>query len=699
MTDTSDDGERLHHLLDRWEAAHKAGRRLSAEALCADDPGLTSVLQEQIDALLEIGSFVDDWEAPARPALPEQIGPYRVLRELSRGGSAVVYLCQQTLPQRQVALKILQPARAVGKLSERFRREIQLLATLHHPGIAQIYDAGIADLGQGPQPYFTMEWIQGQRLNAFVRSRRSEDWSLRDSLELMVKVCEAIELAHENGIIHRDLKPANILVSEAGQPKVLDFGIARIQRRDATASDPTTVTEVMLGTPPYMSPEQFAEGSRAVDARSDVYSLGVILYELLTGRLPYKLEGSSIVQAGRIVRESVPVPAGRIHRPLRGDLETILAKALAKDPDDRYQSVAALSADMRHYLAGEPIAARRIGPLGQLWRWGRANPRSALLGATALASLLLACTVSLYFGTLAKRHAHDLEVSVEGLRRERTRADRQAGLARQHSQDLAAAKSQLEQEVQRLRRSVMNATLMRASDHTASDPLVAASLLLDEDLCPADLRGFAWNLLYRQTQREVGRIQAHDDEVVALDVSADGTTLATAGLDGKLRIWQCDSLKPIASFEADIGGKTRIALDATGNRLLAITAEGKVLLASVAQRQIVKEPHARSARATRVAFSPQGRWLAIGEESGNVRVWETDLSGTARVFKTGSARIVGLRFGAEDRQLVGVARDGVIYEWAVEPGTLDNQDQLPLQRLLHVAIDPSLILQRKVDIA
>jgi serine/threonine protein kinase len=263
-----------------------------------------------------------------------------------------VYEAEQDQPRRAVALKVIKPGLVSSELLRRFEQESQALARLQHPAIAQIYEAGTADAGFGPQPFFAMELVRGQSLLDADQRRLS----VRQRLELMVKICEGVQHAHQRGLIHRDLKPGNILVDETGQPKILDFGVARVTDSDLGATRQTDVGQ-LVGTLAYMSPEQVLADPLELDTRSDVYALGVILYELLAGRLPYELSAQPL-EAARIIREQDPAPLSSISRVYRGDIETITAKALEKDKARRYASAAGLAADVQRYLRDEPITAR-----------------------------------------------------------------------------------------------------------------------------------------------------------------------------------------------------------------------------------------------------------------------------------------------------------------------------------------------------
>jgi tetratricopeptide (TPR) repeat protein len=296
----------------------------------------------------------------------------------------VVYEAEQEQPRRTVALKVIKPGRAGAEVLRRFEQESQALGRLQHPGIAQIHEAGTADTGCGPQPYFAMEFIQGESLLEYAKAH---ELNTRQRLELMAKICEAVHHAHQRFIIHRDLKPGNIVVDQSGQPKVLDFGVARVTDSDTQATRQTDVGR-LVGTLAYMSPEQVLGDPLELDTRSDVYALGVILYELLAGRLPYTVS-RNLPEAVQTIREEEPAPLSSISRNYRGDIETIVAKALEKDKTRRYASAADLANDIRRYLADEPIVARPPSTTYQLQKFARRH-RAVVAGVAAVLVVLIA---------------------------------------------------------------------------------------------------------------------------------------------------------------------------------------------------------------------------------------------------------------------------------------------------------------------
>jgi predicted Ser/Thr protein kinase len=339
----------------------------------------TSPTQGKSDATLALeGQHVK----AAAPMHPASIGRYRIIRLLGEGGMGAVYEAEQDQPRRRVALKMIRSGWASPEMLRRFELEFQVLGRLHHPGIAQIYDAGAIETRFGAQPFFAMEMIHGKPL---IEYSNDKALTLRERLALIIRICEAVEHAHQCGIIHRDLKPGNILVDETGQPKILDFGLARLTESDVQATRQTDMGQI-LGTLPYMSPEQVLADPLALDTRSDVYALGVIFYELLAGKLPYELS-RQLHEAVLTIQQVDPMPLSLVDRTYRGDIETIATKALEKDKARRYGSAAELAADLKRYLEDRPISAKPSSTGYQLKKFARRN--KALVGGVAAVSLAL----------------------------------------------------------------------------------------------------------------------------------------------------------------------------------------------------------------------------------------------------------------------------------------------------------------------
>src|SRR5215468_3470847 len=262
-------------------------------------------------------------EGPLRPPparhIPSRIGRYSILRILGEGGMGTVYEAEQESPKRAVALKVIRAGHVSPEMLRRFEHESAVLGRLQHPGIAQVYEAGTVQDERGHSvPFFAMEFIRGVPLTDF-----AEKWKLGTGqrLDLIARICDAVYHAHQKGIIHRDLKPGNILVDESGQPRILDFGVARATDSDIQQATLQTDIGQLIGTVPYMSPEQVGGDPGELDTRSDVYALGVIAYELLAGRLPYDLKRRAIHEAARVIREEEPTRLSVVNRTLRGDVE------------------------------------------------------------------------------------------------------------------------------------------------------------------------------------------------------------------------------------------------------------------------------------------------------------------------------------------------------------------------------------------
>lgn len=473
------------------------------------------------------------------PAPPQRIGPFRVLGTLGEGGMGVVYLAEQTEPiRRRVALKLIKLGMDTKDVVARFEAERQALALMTHANVAAVYEAGATDTGR---PYFVMEYVPGQPITRFCDGYRL---SIRERIELVIQVCLAVQHAHQKGIIHRDIKPSNVLVARVDgrpTPKVIDFGVAKATTQRLTEHTLDTGFGQPIGTPDYMSPEQSSRCSDGLDARTDVYSLGVLLYALLTGRLPFELagqRGAGLLEMQRIIREvEPPLPSARVRqlseqaardvaatrrldprglrRTLRGDLDAVVLRALEKDRERRYSSAAELANDLHRYLAGLPVLTRRPSPLRHAAKFARRR-RVGLAACLALTTLLAA---ALWLAAVLNSAQHELR-------------QRDAHLLRAEAQqlyaggDYAAALKKLALAI-RLAPDAPEARLLRAAclmGMFREDQAAAELHTLTRDSRP-DIAGAAHRLLARLALHDDAAAQRHSAQARRLGDAGDADYL------------------------------------------------------------------------------------------------------------------------------------------------------------------------------
>jgi serine/threonine protein kinase/WD40 repeat protein len=575
---------------------------------------------------------------------PPSIGRYKILRLIGEGGMGAVYEAEQEYPRRMVALKILKPGVTNSRTLRRFEQEAQALGRLQHPGIAQIYEAGTADTGFGPQPYFAMELIRGQSPRDYVKQH---GLGIRERLELVAKMAEAVHHAHQRGLIHRDLKPNNILVDETGQPKVLDFGVARAIGTDVEVTQQTDEGQ-LVGTLAYMSPEQVLADPQEIDTRTDVYALGIILYELLAGRLPYNTKGK-LHETLTAIREEDPPPLGTLDRSYRGDIETIAAKALEKDKARRYTSAAELAADIRRYLADEPIAARPPTASYQLKKFARRNRALVLGGAAVFTALVAGVVVSSWLLVRALRSEQEARTSEATVTHERNIALAAGQRAKDSESDAIK---------ERDRAAAAEETSRREATVAKTQRLIATWQSLVQESLRESARRSEWDrgaLLAVQAMRFNARIPNQPRQGVeaalqqsivegaphkladygtmffalgitrfrALAFSPDGSRLAGGGFDGYLFLWKMRN-----------PGALPFAFRSVGRETTDISS---------------------------IAISPDGKRVAVGSLEPNdsnldtIRVWDLQNPSAPPLVLEGGGSIESLTFAPDSIHLASVA--------------------------------------------
>ncbi|MHC4934099.1 MAG: serine/threonine protein kinase, partial [Planctomycetota bacterium] len=458
--------------------------------------------------------------------VPERIDEYRILRRVGAGGIGTVFEAEQDEPRRRVALKVLRAEVASPEILRRFELEAQALGSLHHPGVAQVYALGRFESASGTLPYIVLEFVDGEALTDYAVQYGLDR---RQRLELLAAVCDAVQHAHQQGVIHRDLKPANILVEKQGQPKVLDFSVSHVAQEGQPESATLTRTGHVLGTLAYMSPEQ-ARGERAIDTRSDVYSLGVIGYELLSGRLPNKIMELPLLEALQQIQNG-PIPRlETMDRNLKGDLSIILGKALEPERERRYASAAALADDIRRFLSDQPISARPPTFTYQLSRFIRRN--KALVAGSAFAITFL--VVGLVFSLLSRLE----EVRQREVAEQKTLEANRAAYAAQVQAAMAYCTT--------------------GDDHSASRRLSATN---------PDLRGWEWDYLTSSLQ----------DVVAMFPMNVLSRPWPTTDPAGKHALFAVDN-RTLRLFDLPAGTWRDVIVEEPFPHVITLLADGRSVL-------------------------------------------------------------------------------------------------------------------------
>jgi serine/threonine protein kinase/WD40 repeat protein len=630
-----DDAQRFKLLNDLFDRAHDLSPA-EAEAMLAaiGDASLRTELRQMLEldregtpevrTLIDISSVIDapEEESEVEVDVPERIGGYEVLGMVGYGASGVVLKARQSATERIVAVKVLGSGAWNPAALTRFRREIRLLSRLEHPHIARVYDAGTDTASLPVRPFFVMEFVDGVPLNVWARGAsggvgagsgksggevRGARRSVREVVEAFLDIADAIGYAHAAGVVHRDLKPGNIFVTAEHSVKVLDFGVSGTLSRAPTTEGERThepmmtmslpgvsVGDSLVGTLPYMSPEQF-DGTHAVDARSDLYAMGVLLYECLTGQLPYSVERRTIPEAAAIIRDEIPSTISRVDRALRGDVEIIVARLLEKDPAQRYQTAGELAEDLKRFLDGRPTRARPVSRVERARRFTRRYHVLIVATALAFATLVGFLWYAVHLWQVAESRSRELASALEVTKR----AD--------------------------YRRAIRDAEASLESGSPRDTRRALSSV-------PLELRGWEWRYLANRAGAESRVLSL---PALPLTVACRGGVVLVGDLSG--HVYAIHGVSGAPELVAQRGVPARdLALSPDGTQfVVAETSESTMLIQSTKTGEVVRILAADLGPPTSVAWSDDGRWLAYATFHGRAAV--LDLQTGSEVQRVGPA--------------------------------------------------------------
>jgi eukaryotic-like serine/threonine-protein kinase len=611
-----------------------------------------------------------------------RVGGCTLERLLAEGGMGRVYQARQDAPARVVAVKVMRDGIVSADLARRFAQEAELLGRLRHPAIAQIHSAGIDAAADYERPFIVMELVEAAAsITAFATAR---GLGVRERVALFAAACGGVAHAHRQGIVHRDLKPANILVDASAAPKLIDFGVGRALEGASDRLTTAAQRSELLGTVRYMSPEQLGLDAAEVDARSDVYALGLVLHELLTGELPYELRGRSVVEAACVLARTPGVAVAPLAARLRRaglsataapPLAAVVAKCLEPEADSRYPTAVELEADLGRWLAGEPVRARPPALGESVRRLARRHRAAAIAAVAVLGSLMAAVAGVSAFWLRAER--------LRGTAEQAQAAENEARLAAETAQ-LAAEAAQTEAEGRRREAEIRTAearhqlylstVLLAAEARDRDNPGEARRLLAEASVLAAERGESPIELacLAASLDDSVATLPDCGGTVAAVAWSPDGQSVAVGSMAGRLRIWRAAAAARPASVEqaeadqlAHDAAIWDLAFSPDGQLLASASADGTVGLHDLVAGGPARSLTGHDAAVYAVDFSPTGSLLATAARDRTIRLWDTTTWEERGRLSGHEGTVYGVRFSPEGERLVSASQDGTVRVWSV----------------------------------